>query len=235
MIVLVNDATKFSDILMNHDKVYFVNLELGYETDTLDFTGKITKKYEKNINFSKEEIIKIINSFKGNIKQIPPMYSAIKKDGIKLYDLARKNIELELEARNVCIYEISDINIKNKNISFRVKVSKGTYIRSLVRDIGRNLGCFATMTGLIREQINNFSINDVGKKISLNDLMNFKKLEVSEKEYIFLKNGMTKIFYNLHTNEKYLKVFFENEFKGIAEVIKKESENYYLKRSFYFK
>ena len=163
LIVMINNATKFSDNLMKRDKEYFVELELGYETDTYDTEGEITEKYEGDINISDEKILEVINSFTGEIMQVPPMYSAIKINGEKLYELARKGIEVEREARKVKIYSIREINVENKGkcrISFYTEVSSGTYIRSLVRDIGRKLGVYATMTRLVRTKIDRYSIEE---------------------------------------------------------------------------
>ena len=160
LIVMVNNATKFSDNLMKRDKEYFVELELGYETATYDTEGEITEKYEGEINISDERIFEVINSFTGEIMQIPPMYSAIKINGEKLYELARKGIEVERQARKIKIYSIREINIEQNKISFYAEVSNGTYIRSLVRDIGRKLGVYATMTRLVRTKIDKYSINE---------------------------------------------------------------------------
>ena len=163
LIVMINNATKFSDNLMKRDKEYFVELELGYETDTYDTEGEITEKYEGDINISDEKILEVINSFTGEIMQVPPMYSAIKINGEKLYELARKGIEVEREARKVKIYSIREINVEHKEkcrISFYTEVSSGTYIRSLVRDIGRKLGVYATMTRLVRTKIDKYSIEE---------------------------------------------------------------------------
>ena len=163
LIVMINNATKFSDNLMKRDKEYFVELELGYETDTYDIEGEITEKYEGNINISDEKIIEAVNSFAGEIMQVPPMYSAIKINGEKLYELARKGIEVEREARKVKVYSIREINVEHKEkcrISFYTEVSSGTYIRSLVRDIGRKLGVYATMTKLVRTKIDKYSIEE---------------------------------------------------------------------------
>ena len=160
---MINNATKFSNNLMKRDKEYFVELELGYETDTYDTEGEITEKYEGNINISDEKIIEAVNSFAGEIMQVPPMYSAIKINGEKLYELARKGIEVEREARKVKIYSIREINVEHKEkcrISFYTEVSSGTYIRSLVRDIGRKLGVYATMTRLVRTKIDKYSIEE---------------------------------------------------------------------------
>lgn len=170
MIVMINDATKFSGDLMKKDKEYYVEMELGYKTDTYDSEGTIIEKYESEINISDSKIIKTINSFKRKMKQVPPMYSAIKVKGQKLCDLARKGIEVERAERNVNISEIREIKIirpdknsensQNIKISFYTKVSSGTYIRSLVYDIGEELGVFATMTRLVRTKIGRLDIED---------------------------------------------------------------------------
>lgn len=170
MIVMINEATKFSDDLMKKDKEYYVEMELGYKTDTYDLEGAVIEKYNSKINISDSKIIRTINSFKGKISQIPPMYSAIKIEGRKLYDLARKGIEVERAERSVEILEIRKIkivrpdkyskDIQNIKISFYAKVSSGTYIRSLVYDIGEKLGVFATMTRLVRTKIGRFCLED---------------------------------------------------------------------------
>ena len=160
LIVMVNNATKFSDNLMKRDKEYFIELKLGYETATYDTEGEVTEKYESEINISYEKIFEVINSFIGEIMQVPPMYSAIKINGEKLYELARKGIEVERQARKVKIYSIREINIEQNKISFYTEVSSGTYIRSLVRDIGRKLGVYATMTRLVRTKIDKYSIDE---------------------------------------------------------------------------
>lgn len=215
LIVMINNATKFSDNLMKRDKEYFVELELGYETDTYDTEGEITEKYEGNLNISDEKILEVINSFTGEIMQVPPMYSAIKINGEKLYELARKGIKVEREARKVKIYSIREINVENKGkcrISFYTEVSSGTYIRSLVRDIGRKLGVYATMTRLVRTKIDRYSIEE---SVSLEEVE--KKLN-DEKE-IFEEKSIKDTSDNSSDNEnnvgKNLKIEEIIKFKNI--------------------
>ena len=167
MVVMINDATKFSGDLMKKDKEYYVEMELGYKTDTYDSEGKVIEEYKSEIELSDSQIIRTIHSFKGRIKQVPPMYSAIKVEGQKLYDLARKGIEIERMPRDVEIMNIYKIKIhRSKENSSRIKisfyayVSSGTYIRSLVHDIGEKLKVFATMTKLVRTKIGRLSIED---------------------------------------------------------------------------
>lgn len=224
IMVLINNATKFSDDLMKRDKEYYVEMELGYETDSYDLEGTIVKEFTGKIEIDDEKIKEVINSFLGKIEQIPPMYSAIKIDGKKLYDLARKGIELERKPRKVEVKKLREIKIlRNEKIkiSFFVEVSSGTYIRSLVRDIGEKLGVFATMTRLVRTKIDQFVIEDAVTideleqkflKFDKNEEKNLEKLEklenlgyfaeieyvleylginVSNEKYEKLKNGMT--------------------------------------------
>ena len=167
MVVMINDATKFSGDLMKKDKEYYVEMELGYKTDTYDSEGKVIEEYKSEIELSDSQIIRTIHSFKGRIKQVPPMYAAIKVEGQKLYDLARKGIEIERMPRDVEIMNIYKIKIHRPKenssrikISFYAHVSSGTYIRSLVHDIGEKLKVFATMTKLVRTKIGRLSIED---------------------------------------------------------------------------
>lgn len=238
MIVMANGATKFSDYLMKKDKTYLVEMELGYETDTLDLEGEKIKEYKDKIEISVELLTEVLKRYKGKIKQIPPMYSAIKKDGVKLYKLARNGEEVELEARNIEIYDIYDIDLNDRKITFRCNVSSGTYIRSLVRDIGRDLGCFATMTNLYREQVGKFTKKDFNNKISIEDVLDYPNLNIDEKLYLELKNGMTKILELkdcIYNDSVYVKVYFNDKFVGLVEIKNKIGYTYYIKRHKYFK
>lgn len=237
LLIMVNDATKFSDNLMKHDKTYYVSLEFGYETNTYDLEGEITNKYTSNMDISLDKILKILDKFKGKIMQVPPMYSALKLNGRKLCDLAREGINLDLPAREVQIYDIYDVFLNEKFLSFRVSVSSGTYIRSLVRDIGREIGYFATMTKLVREKIDEFSLKDINKAISIENFFDYPKINVDFKTAKFLKNGMTKIIsLNFNCNiHDILKVYCNNEFCGFVEITKIKGYNIYIKRYKYFK
>lgn len=164
--ICIGKATKAVDFIMSGFKTYKAELKLGVVTDTYDREGKILET--NKVNVSEEEIIKCINSFKGDILQVPPMYSAIKVNGKKLYELARKGIEVELEPRLIKIFDIEILEIKIPYVTFNVKCSKGTYIRSLCYDIGKNLNCGATMWNLERIQSGNFSKNSSVKLEDLN-------------------------------------------------------------------
>ncbi len=156
--LLVGRATVLSSYLLDADKRYTAKIKLGIETDSLDITGNIVS--QSAVNVTNDELKSVLNRFVGNIEQTPPMYSAIKKNGVRMYALARKGIDVELPKRSVKIYSINQISAldENNEFSIDVKVSKGTYIRSLCRDIGVSLGCGATLTALERTETGGFSI-----------------------------------------------------------------------------
>ena len=157
--ILVGNAVKASSFLVTDSKCYRTSVKFGIETDTEDTSGKII--CEKEFSSSDEEVVSAINSFLGESDQIPPMYSALKVDGKKLYDLARQGIEVEREARRIYIDRIWDIEkISSVEWSFSVSVSKGTYIRTLVADIGRKLGCGGAMSSLCRISSGSFTLEN---------------------------------------------------------------------------
>lgn len=156
--VCLGKATKLCDIIGDWDKTYEAVLLLGKETDTEDTSGQILKKSE--VTVTEEEIRDIILSFQGSYNQIPPMYSAKKVNGKKLYELARQGIVIE---RKPCPVTLSSVVIKKIElpyVTFEVTCSKGTYIRSLCRDIGEKAGCGGCMAGLIRTRVSSFKIED---------------------------------------------------------------------------
>lgn len=158
--ILIGKGTKFSKYLINHDKIYEVELELGKKTDTADIEGKVIEEKNVDEKYIKENLLQVLESFIGKQEQIPPMYSAIKKDGKKLYEYARSGEKVEIEARKIEIYKI-DLNKYNKNIiSFVVSCSKGTYIRSLCEDIAEKLNTVGYMKNLKRLQVGEFNIRD---------------------------------------------------------------------------
>lgn len=158
--ILIGKGTKFSKYLINHDKIYEVQLELGKKTDTADVEGKIIEEKKVDEKYIKENLLQVLASFVGKQEQIPPMYSAIKKNGKKLYEYARAGEKVELEARKIEIYKI-DLNKYDKNIiSFIVSCSKGTYIRSLCEDIAEKLNTVGYMKNLKRLQVGEFNIKD---------------------------------------------------------------------------
>lgn len=161
--LLIGNATKISKYLINHDKEYEVVLQLGVRTETADVEGKVIEEKEVTAEMlNKDNIEEKLQQFIGKQEQIPPIYSAIKVNGKKLYEYARKGQEVELKPRRIEIYSIQlvGINEKEKQISFKVKCSKGTYIRSLCEDISKKLGTVGYMKELNRLQVGEFFIKD---------------------------------------------------------------------------
>ena len=212
--VCLGKATKIIDYIMENKKVYRVNLKLGMVTDTYDLEGEVLREEDAS-HITKDEILNCINSFVGTIDQVPPMYSALKQNGVRLYELARQGIEVHREARKVTIYSIENIKIEsNDNIQMDVCCSKGTYIRSLCYDIGEKLNVGATMTSLERIQNGPFTkeeainIEDLTEEllekhiISIEKALDsFEKITVNEKFGKLLRNGV-KVFDNRMYSEE---------------------------------
>ncbi len=156
--VCLGKATKVCDLLTDKDKEYEAVLLLGKETDTQDLSGRVLA--EARVDVSEEEVRRAVLSFVGSYSQVPPMYSALKVDGKKLCDLAREGITVERKARTVQIYEIKIEDIHLPEVTIRVHCSKGTYIRTLCKDIGDKLGCCGCMKSLIRTRVSGFLLED---------------------------------------------------------------------------
>ena len=173
--VCIGKATKIADFISLGDKEYEAEFKLGLKTDTLDITGTVVKT--SDVSPKKEEVIEVINSFLGKIMQVPPMYSAKKIKGKKLYELARDGIEINRDPVEVDIKEIEilKIDLDENIISVRVLCSKGTYIRSLIDDIGEKLGTYATMTALNRTKSGMFT----AEHPKVIDIMDIKKGNVN--------------------------------------------------------
>ena len=204
LVLCIGKGLKICELLTNHDKEYIAKVILGIDTDMLDITGKIL--YEEDIFIEKDKIIDCVNSFKGEYLQEVPIYSSVKVNGKKLYEYARNNEKIELPKKMVNIKDIkiiSDIEYKNGKIEFYIKtcVSKGTYIRSLIRDIAKKLGTYGIMGSLERTRQGNFNledsytlddiINDKYKILSISEsLPNMKKIYVSPNIIKKIENGM---------------------------------------------
>lgn len=158
--IMIGGATRFLDYLPESDKGYRAVFVLGKTTDTLDITGTVTA--ENEVNASKADVESVLTQFKGRIMQTPPMYSAVSVNGKRLYDLARQGIEVEREKREVEIksLELADCNENENEYTIDVFCTKGTYIRTLIDDIGRVLGCGAVMTSLVRTYAMGFTLDD---------------------------------------------------------------------------
>ena len=223
--ILIGKGTKLSYYLIGHDKEYEVILELGKKTDTADAEGNIleVQNVDKSI-LNEGNVAQVLNGFIGKQKQVPPMYSAIKVKGKKLYEYDRKDIKLEIEPRDIEIYDIklTRINQDENTISFTVQCSKGTYIRSLCEDIAKSLGTIGFMKELNRTKIgilnnanesktnytfdikNSITINDLEQNIDNQDyLLNhiisieeFFKLAYGKENNICLNNRKLELFLN---------------------------------------
>ncbi len=158
LVVCLGKATKCCDILPDHDKEYEATLLLGMETDTEDTSGTVVRKCP--VMVSEEEIRTAVSAFQGTYEQVPPMYSALKVNGKKLYELARQGMTVKRQPRPVTIYRLEIIAIQLPRVVLRIQCSRGTYIRSLCRDIGMRLGCGGCMETLVRIRACGFLIED---------------------------------------------------------------------------
>ena len=207
--VCIGSATKVADMLTLSDKCYRAELVLGMTTDTQDADGEVLTECE--VTCSEDEIRQAIMSFVGEIEQIPPMYSALKINGKKLYELAREGKTVERKPRKITISEIDivDINLEEKIFTMDVTCSKGTYIRTLCHDIGKKLGVCATMEKLMRTRVSVFKIEDAltlndieilskekpeifrEKVYSVDSLFDYSKVNVAGDGIRYLQNGNT--------------------------------------------
>jgi tRNA pseudouridine synthase B len=231
MLICVGKATKLASDLEAKNKVYLADFEIGYATDTYDIEGK--RIAENLIDVSKDNLELSLKKFIGDIKQVPPMYSAIKIDGNKLYHLARKGIEIERPERDVTIEYINLLDFKDNKAKIETKVSKGCYIRSLIYDIGLDLGTYATMTELQRINVGEYSLtnsytleqmeemaqnNDFSFLNSVEDVFSYEKYNLeTEKELTLFKNGNTVKIKDSLENKKY-RVYYQDEFLGLANI-----------------
>lgn len=203
--VCLGNATKLFDILTDRTKEYETVLLLGKETDTQDISGEVLNESDSWKDLDEETVISTIKSFEGGYDQIPPMYSALKVGGKKLYELAREGKVVEREPRFVDITNIEIIDIDLPRITMKLSVSKGTYIRTICNDIGDKLGCFGTMEKLLRTRVGTFNIDkaltlseieeirDRGELediiTEVTDLFDYPKLIVKESSDKYLLNG----------------------------------------------
>lgn len=158
--IMLGGATRFCELLPGHDKAYVASFRLGTVTDTLDITGKILETRE--VTATAEQVREKLTEFVGEISQLPPMYSAVSVDGKRLYELARQGIEVERKSRQVTVYSIEMLseNEESGEYTISVECSSGTYIRTLISDLGEALGCGAVMTDLRRTKANGFGIEN---------------------------------------------------------------------------
>ncbi len=204
--VLLGSATRAQDLIVNHDKEYAARFRLGLVTDTLDIWGQIKSESDKRASF--EEIKALLPRFTGEITQIPPMFSAIKQNGKRLYDLAREGKEVEREPRSVTVYELelTDFDEEKQEGGLKIVCSKGTYVRTIIDDLGQALGTGAVMTALRRTSACGYTLSDsisldglkslcesgqIGERLQPVESLfeSYPALNVSEKQAVRFKNG----------------------------------------------
>ncbi len=234
--ILIGKGTLMSKYLINHDKIYDVTLKLGEKRDTADLEGNIIEEKEVEIYKLKEENIKsVLSSFLGKQQQYPPMYSAIKVKGKKLYEYARSGQNIDIDPRSIEIYKMNliSIDVKNAEIKFRVECSKGTYVRSLCEDIAKKLNTVGFMKDLNRIKVGEF---DIQNAIKIDELLNNSKDEqylksniitieeiFKENDKIHLDNKKLQLFLNgvqltYKLKEGVYKIYTEDKFIGIGTV-----------------
>lgn len=236
--IVVGKATRVSDYMMTKDKVYETEMILGAKTDTLDAAGEFIARSDKKV--SKEEFLEAMNTFRGDIEQIPPMYSALKVDGKKLYDLAREGIEIERKVRKVNVYDIELLEFDFPKATIRVTCSKGTYIRTLVDDIGEKLGTYAYVNELVRTRVGDFDIKDSIKSKDILDLdqkdlikslhpidsalKDFDKIILDKKYLDNLVNGqVVEVSLSL---DNVIRVYAEDDFIGLGKNYSENGKNF---------
>ena len=226
MIICVNEGCKLQEELTGHDKDYIAKVKMGIKTDTYDITGKIIEK-EDNFHLTKEKLIETLNSFVPGYLQKVPIYSAIKVNGKKLYEYARNNIPVDIPKHDVKINSIELLDFQKDNFTFFVSVSSGTYIRSLINDIGEKLNIPMTMEELKRTRIGKFNLEDARtiedlKIIPIIDALEIDKIIIDNDDlYKKIKNGVK--INNIYHKDK---ILFIKDNKPIAIYI---SDDIYLK------
>ena len=237
--ILVGKGTQLSKYLINHDKEYIATIKLGYKTSTGDLEGNIVEQKEVlDGMLEKDHVNGVLKQFEGKITQIPPIYSAIKVNGKKLYEYARKSQNVEIPSRNIEIYEIELISISKEDmeITYRVHCSKGTYIRTLCEDISEKLGTVGYMKELQRTRVGNFSIQNSLKITDMNNsekvqekfitiekfLENKEKLELSSENMKKFLNGVKIRF---EKKDEVYRVYYKDAFVGTGTI-----SNNFLKR-----
>ncbi len=239
--ICIGEATKLSDNLTSEIKKYSVKMLLGVETDTYDITGRIVfaSVFNKDEIYIKERIKRFI----GKQQQMPPKYSAIKVEGKKLYQYARENKDVEIKPREIEIYNIDNIKIdlESKEVAFDVECSKGTYIRSLVNDIGKKIGCGATMTELRRTRTGNFKIED---SIPLYDFLKLDYIEMLDKiitiEEYYIENKkitlsddelgrfLNGVKFEVQSSDQIVRVYNKGKFIGLGIVEDKNLKRFII-------
>lgn len=226
--VCLGNATKVCELLTDADKEYVCELVWGVRTDTLDMSGQVVKR--SDVRPARKDLDKCLNGFLGVIEQIPPMYSALKVNGRKLCDLAREGIEIERKARKIHIYELEVLYFDENGAKLRIRCSKGTYIRTLVDDIGEALGTYAAVSVLTRTRVGVFGIDkatwlaDIEKAVSEGDYGFITPVDTLFTEYEAVEVGEAKRYLDngnmigselLDCNKGTIRLYDNGEFRAI--------------------
>ncbi|MGL6105925.1 tRNA pseudouridine(55) synthase TruB [Romboutsia sp.] len=244
--ICIGKATKVSELILNKDKSYICELTLGIITDTYDSSGEVLEKVDA-FSFTKEEIEKAFDSQRGEINQIPPIYSALKVNGKRMCDLARsgKADQITIKSRPVNIKELEILSIDKEKIMFYVKCSKGTYVRSICYDIGKYLGCGGHMSFLLRTSSGRFNLEN---GITLEELKEFYENGTLDKHlydidyvlnnfnHVVINDNALKYYINggiiddkrfieksFDKNDEFVRVYSSDEFLGIGKIIRKDN------------
>lgn len=234
LLVLFGEATKFCHILLDEKKVYEVTAKLGITTTTGDIEGEIID--QKPIPpLTPEKVIQTLEAFHGEIEQVPPIYSALKHQGKPLYELARKNIPVSIEKRRIQVDSIELLSLEDEYFKLRIQCSKGTYIRTLIEDIGKALGCGAHCFQLKRTAIGNYTlsnahslfelkqeVNPLSMLLTLNQLVpDHEKTLLSDAAAYYLLRGQSIIYpWPLPSNQEMLYLYLKSgEFLGLGQVL----------------
>ena len=249
--IMIGNAVKISDYLVDHDKRYYAGIKLGVSTTTQDTTGEIISKHEGPLP-SFEEFARVAKTFEGEIMQTPPMYSALKVGGVKLYDLAREGVTVERKARQVKIYSCEPIE-KDGEFFLDVACSRGTYIRTLCADIGEKLGCGACMSSLCRTEVDLFKREDA---VVFDDLNNMTREEILshlipvERLFMHLQEARMDEFFNrlYYHGEKIklgklrtihgqvgemFRVYDKDSFYSLGEIIESDGVKYFRQKKLF--
>ncbi|MBR5272684.1 MAG: tRNA pseudouridine(55) synthase TruB [Clostridia bacterium] len=243
--ILIGGASKFSDLIPNQDKAYRATVKLGLVTDTLDITGTVLE--EREVNATRADFEAALGCFRGEIEQVPPMYSAVFHNGVRLYDLARQGIEVERQPRKITIYSLELISADEEKNEYVIDVhcSKGTYIRTLAGDIGEKLGCGAVLTTLCRTVAHGYdlsrcvNIEDIESMVDSGEIYKhimavetafeeYKDVHVTQPQAVRFQNGASLSLerLTLPCEDGVLRVFTKGErkFLGLGEICKEKSE-----------
>lgn len=237
LVICTGRATKLAQVVEAATKTYVAGFELGYKTDTYDIEGKVIDS--SDVVVTKEQVEEALEQFRGEIDQVPPMYSALKVDGKRLYELAREGIEIERKSRRVTISKLELIDFDGTKGTLLCEVSKGTYIRSLIYDLGESLKTFGVMNSLRRTQVGPYdlttayTIEDMEKMAEQGDMSFHKGVEESfkyenieitgEKDIRLFNNGNTLVYKG---KDGRYRVYSEGKFLGLATIVDNRLKGY---------